>query len=248
MYIFFRFVWVYSPIFVTFVDDNITDALMGKWMRRRLNSKGYGVQSPNDFYFVQHVLREEAPYYAYSALEEVVQNYADRLPCYPVKVNRLLFRLANYVHPERIVEVGAGISLIAMAMACPTTRCVGVTSDPAYGDRLGQLLATYLCAEVKNGDEKVVFGDLLHEMGAIGLLHIAHTARYEEIMEAALPYMADRALVIIEGIDSCKEKQGWWERQCDKQEAGVCYDLGSVGLLFLDHARHKENYWIKLRK
>jgi hypothetical protein len=28
----------------------------------------------------------------------------------------------------------------------------------------------------------------------------------------------------------------------------ACYDLGSVGLLFLDHARHKENYWIKLKK
>ena len=24
MYIFFRFAWVYSPIFVTFVDDNTT--------------------------------------------------------------------------------------------------------------------------------------------------------------------------------------------------------------------------------
>lgn len=221
---------------------------MGKWMRRRLNSLGYGVQSPNDFYFVQHVLREEMPYYAYTALEEVAHSYGDRLPCYPGVVNRLLFRLANYVHPEHLVEVGAGASLMAMAMACPAARCVGITSDRACGDTLRQLLAIHPCAEVKSGDEMAVFCNLLNEMGTIGMLHIAHTTHYREIMDAALPHMADRALVVIEDIASSKEKQDWWKRQRESQERGTCYDLGNVGLLCLDHARHKENYWINLRR
>ena len=221
---------------------------MNRWMWRRLNSLGYGVQSPNDFYFVQHVLREEAPYYAYTALEELSQHHGNEVPCYPLAVNKLLFRLANYVHPSLIVEVGAGASLVAMAMACPTAQCVGITADHVRGGALQQLLATYPHVEVKNGDEKAAFGELLHAMGSIGILHIAHTVHYEEIMEAALPHMADRTLVIVEDIASSKEKQGWWEGLREKQETGTCYDLGSVGLLFLDHARHKENYWINLRR
>ena len=85
-------------------------------------------------------------------------------------------------------------------------------------------------------------------MGTIGMLHIAHTTHYREIMDAALPHMADRALVVIEDIASSKEKQDWWKRLRESQETGTCYDLGNVGLLCLDHARHKENYWINLRR
>lgn len=42
--------------------------MMNKWIRRRRNTLGYGVQSPSDFYFVQHVLREQSSYYAYEAI------------------------------------------------------------------------------------------------------------------------------------------------------------------------------------
>ena len=38
--------------------------MRNKWIRRKRNSLGFGVQSANDFYFVQHVLREQLPYYA----------------------------------------------------------------------------------------------------------------------------------------------------------------------------------------
>ena len=220
---------------------------MNKWMWRRLNSLGYGVQSPNDFYFVQHVLREQLPYYAYTALEEMVGQCHPGLPCYSMKLNRLLFRLTNYVHPEVIVEVGGGFSIMAMAMACPTARCVAITPNHMSGEALQQLAASYSHVEVKEGDEMEFFSQLLSETAHIGMLHVAHTSHYREVVEAISSHASRRTLVVIEGIKDSQEKHDWWHQLQESQLAGITYDLDTVGLLFLDHSRHKETYWINLR-
>ena len=216
-------------------------------MWRWLNSLGYGVQSPNDFYFVQHVLREQLPYYAYTTLEEMASQCLPCLPHYPMTLNRLLFRLANYVHPEVIVEVGAGSSVMAMAMACPTSRCVAITQDSMSGKALQQLAASYPHVEVKEGDEMGLFSQLLSETAHIGMLHVAHTAYYREVMEMILTHASKRMLVVIEGIKESQEKRDWWSQLQESRSVGITYDLGTVGLLFHDQSRHKETYWINLR-
>ena len=221
--------------------------MANKWIWRRLNTWGYGVQSPNDFYFVQHVLREELPYYAYPALEELSRSGGECLPCYSSSVNRLLFRLANYAHPATIVEVGAGASVAAMAMACPTAQCVAITADLAHSNALQQLLAKHSQALVKNDDEMGVFTQLLREQKQIDMLHIASTSHYREAVEAALPYVNNHTLIIISNIQESREKQAWWKELKESPLTGVSYDLGHMGLLFFDKARYKASYWITLK-
>ena len=248
MYIFFRFTCVYSLIFVTFADDNRTKTMTNKWIRRRLNAWGYGVQSPNDFYFVQHVLREKLPYYAYPILAELQQRFGNGLPHDSLAANRLLFRLANYVHPDSIIEVGAGTSIAAMAMACPTARCMAITADPAHCHALQQLLAKHPKATVENSDEMAVFRQFLSGNNAIGILHIAATAHYQEIVEEALSHVSDRTLIIISGLQDSPDKQAWWKELQESPRTGVSYDLGTMGILFFDKARYKATYWIKLKR
>ena len=69
-----------------------------------------------------------------------------------------------------------------------------------------------------------------------------------EVMDAALPNVTDRTLIIIEGIRDSKEKLVWWESLQKSPLTGISYDLGSIGLLFFDRARHKNTYWINLRR
>ena len=221
--------------------------MTNRWIWRRLNSWGYGVQSPNDFYFVQHVLREELPYYAYPALEELSPSGDESLPCHSSSAYRLLFRLANYAHPATIVEVGAGASIAAMAMACPTAQCVAITGGQAQGDALQQQFAKHPQIGVKNGDEMEIFRQLLREQKRIEMLHIASTDYYRETVEAALPYVNNRTLIIISGIQESREKQAWWEELKESPLTGVSYDLGNMGLLFFDKARYKVSYWITLK-
>lgn len=220
---------------------------MNKWLRRIRNSLGYGVQSPSDFYFVQHVLREQSPYYSYTDLEEMSKKYSSRLPSYPDETNKLLFRLANYIQPDTILEVGAGLSTFAMAKACPSARCIAITPSDACSEAMRPLLSEYPEVEVKNGDEMALFYDSVHQTGKIDILHIAHTEHYQEIVASALPYATDHALLIIEDIHANKEKHDWWEKLQENHPSGISYDLTHIGLLFFDRSRHKETYWINLK-
>lgn len=248
MYIFFRFAWVYSPIFITFVADRPTRRTMNKWIRRKRNSWGYGVQSPSDFYFVQHVLREQSPYYGYEVLEALTANYGNRLPSYPEITNRLLFRLADYAHAEQIIEVGAGLSTFAMAIGHPFANYTAITNDEACSSTMQSLLKAYPQVTLKNGDEMALFRQILNEQQAIGMLHVAHTERYREIVEATLPHVTNRTLIVIEDIRASKEKQTWWKSLQENPLMGITYDLGDIGLIFFNRSRSKETYWINLRK
>ena len=220
---------------------------MVEWIRRIRNSLGYGVQSPGDFYFVQHVLRERSPYYSYTNLEEMSRKHGTLLPSYPDATNKLLFRLANHVHPDTIIEVGAGLSTFAMARACPSARCIAMTSSDACSKAMRLLLPEHPQVEVKSGDEMAFFCDSVRKTGEIELLHIAHTEHYQEVVAAALPYATDRTLLVIEDIRAGKAKHDWWKKLRESHPWGISYDLGSIGLLFFDRSRHKETYWINLK-
>lgn len=221
---------------------------MNKMIWRRLNSAGYGVQSPNDFYFVQHVLRETGIYYAYATLSEMTKVDGISLSRYPEAIDRLLFRIANHVHPATIVELGAGASALAMAMACPTAQLVAITSNLEEGDSLQHLLASYPKAEVKKGEEMELFEQSLAQYGGTVMLHVAHTTHYREVVQRALACADDHMVIVVEGLDDSKEKLEWWHRLCEDVSTSICYDLGSLGVVFLDRSRHKKTYWINIRK
>lgn len=221
---------------------------MIEWIRRIRNSWGYEVQSPNDYNFVRHVLREETPYYAYESIHRMVrQQKEEGVPCLSESTCKLLFRLTNHVHPDVAVEVGAGLSVCAMAMAHPTGRCVAITaSDKCYEDLRGWS-SEIPQLEIRKGDELGVFAQLIHESGRIDLLHIAHTICYKEIVETALPYVTDKTLFVIENIRSDKQKHEWWNTLREGPDTGMSYDLGATGLLFFDRSRHKDTYWINIK-
>ena len=218
---------------------------MNKWIRRMCNSLGYGVQSPSDFYFVQNVLREEFPYYAYSAIHKLHTSPDARFPRYSEPIDRLLFRLANHIHPSLIVEVGAGSSIFAMSMACPSARCIAITQSETCKKSLHPLISNHPQVEIKTFDEMELF---CKNNDSIGLLHIAHTEQYKEVLEDALSHTTDNALIIIEDIRCDQAKQTWWKDLHENGQIGISYDLGNIGLLFLNQSRHKESYWVNLRR
>ena len=204
---------------------------MNKWIRRKRNTLGYGVQSPSDFYFVRHVLRGKSPYYAYAELHEAVKrsstkNAPDEELC------RLLFRLTDYVHPEVILQVGTAPELAAysMALARPTARHIAIDAG-------------------KKGDDEVrTFAQTIQETAQIELLHVARTPYYKDIVTLALPHVCNKTLFIIEGIRESKEKRMWWKGLQQSPLTGVSYDLGTMGLLFFDKTRYKDAYWVAMRK
>jgi hypothetical protein len=72
------------------------------WIKRISHCRGFGIQNPDDYFFVRYVVNEKWPYHAYEQLPP--DN--DRLT---VKLGRFYLRLANYLQPAYIADlVGMG--------------------------------------------------------------------------------------------------------------------------------------------
>ena len=69
---------------------------MFDWFSKLLRlprSRGFGVQSPTDYHFLRHVIRQKMAYYAYTDLEKNTLLLSKR----EKEILRYYFRLANYI-------------------------------------------------------------------------------------------------------------------------------------------------------
>lgn len=65
------------------------------WLSRIGHCRGFGIQSPGDYWFVCNVINEHGPYYQYDTLGKGDDWLTQ-------KVGRLLFRIANWRQPSVI--------------------------------------------------------------------------------------------------------------------------------------------------
>ncbi|MBO4906199.1 MAG: hypothetical protein J5486_04060 [Bacteroidaceae bacterium] len=105
------------------------------WLHRIRHRKGYGVHSPFAFQFITGVVYEQTPFYAYSKLSLLHPWWVRMLGLYPMQCHRLLFRLANYAHPDAICIVAeTHCERQYIAAAVPTAESVDpkeiITSQP----------------------------------------------------------------------------------------------------------------------
>lgn len=249
MYIFFSIGRVYSAIFVTFAGKKL-DWEMNRWIRRKRNSHGFGVQSPNDFYFVRHVLREKSPYYSYAKIHNLTESLSAGNPRWRETLCQLLFRLANYVHPEVVLEVGTGWgdTACSMALACVSCRCIMIEDSDRPRMEITPFLAELPQIETIRGELPAIFEKTVQETGKIEFLHVSQTPFYKEVVAFALSHVCNHSLFVIQGINDDPEKHAWWKSLQENPLTGVSYDLGSIGLLLFDTTRYKTAYWIDLKK
>ena len=82
----------------TFASDMNKLTRLFVWLSRFKYRLGFGIQSPNDYYFVRNVVLEKWPYYKYQELDKTVDDWLAR------KLGHLYFRLANWRQPNIIVD------------------------------------------------------------------------------------------------------------------------------------------------
>ena len=81
--------------------NDITNQLKAAsvWLRRIGHCRGFGIQSPSDYWLVRYVINEHWPYYQYEALGQD-DDWLTR------KQGRLCFRIANWRQPA-VIESSA---------------------------------------------------------------------------------------------------------------------------------------------
>lgn len=103
------------------------------WLRRFRKRRGYGVHSPFAFNFITDVVYERWPYYAYRQLDLLHPQWVCRLRLRPVKLSRLLFRIANYAHPRRACILGGTpIAKASLQAAVPSAQWTDSLSSPSF--------------------------------------------------------------------------------------------------------------------
>lgn len=213
------------------------------WCRRFRHRCGYGVHSPSDFFLITFVIYEQAPYYAFASLHHL-RRVVSHLPHYREKVDRFLFRLANYLQPNCVVEVGtgSGLSTRYIAEACPKSPVFTFSNE--RNEAVERIFSTrsnitYL---QENPMEKMAHVLSVTDL-SLDLIHVADIPEYKEVVNEILPFVGERTCLVIANPYGNEEKKRWWKEELlSEQVVRVTFDLYDIGLVFFDQKRAKENH------
>lgn len=193
------------------------------WCRRFRHRCGYGVHSPSDFYLITSVIYEDLPYYAYDELK--MKPFGKSQPHYRRKVNKLLFRLVNYLRPQTLMVIGTG-------------------NGASYEYMCAARKTQYSCA-LQGVDLAQTLKELegsLSMMNRWDMLHIAHTPYYKEVFEKVLPFINEGTCLIIGEPYASKDKETWWKQLLENEKVVLTFDLFDIGLVFFDKKRCKQHH------
>ena len=84
------------------------------WLSRIGHCRGFGIQSPTDYWLVRYVINEHWPYYQYDKLG-LTDDWLAR------KVGRLCFRLANWRQPSKAISADYRDYITAGCKQCRLT-------------------------------------------------------------------------------------------------------------------------------
>lgn len=209
------------------------------WCRRFRYRKGYGVHSPADFYFITSVIYERAAYHAYASLHER-RTLATHLPHYREKTDRLLFRIANYIQPRNILEIGTGSGIETIYLA--EGKHVPLHSiDETVNEDRKRIFKPYPNIKFLSGDITEVLTRTLQSHQQFDFIHIGHTTRYKECFEQILPHTTAKTCMIIGTPYANSEKSSWWKQVINDPRTGVTFDLYDIGIVFFNRKRVKEH-------
>ena len=211
------------------------------WCRRFRHRKGYGVHSPSDFYLITFVIYEHSTYNAYSPLHKLRKGLKKDKCCYREKTDKLLLRLANYLQPKSMLEIGTGSGIDTCYLASGKEAPLLTLADTEIETDVSPAFSSFPLITQRKGD----ITDLLKQQTSRGelptLIHLAHTQRYEECFEIILPYVRTDTCVIIGNPHANKNKQQWWNELIKDPRTGVTFDLYDIGIVFFDKKRTKEH-------
>lgn len=212
----------------------------GDWINRKRHNRGFGIQSPSAFFFITQILREKLPYYAYEKLDSIAEN------CQELSVRRCrtLFRIANDLAPTNATIIASATAACAISSANRNTSKQFITEQAEIPHEAAKHLAECHCSHI-SGNTLTLFKESLKAHKSLGLLYIGKCHNQQELLHTALQCANKESIIIVEGINQSKQHRQWWEQIISNPKTIVTYDMHSMGILFFDHDKQKQNYTLK---
>lgn len=239
---------------------------------------GHGVHSPFAYRFIREVLRDKTTYPEYGLVEKIrkdllrnkttfrkkdlgtgagmsgktVMGTMVRRSSVSRKFGRLLFRIARFCKPERILELGsaAGISTAYLALGNPEAEIISLEGDPVLcRTARNTLQRTGLKnVQVVEGAFKETLPELLTDNRKFDLLFIDGDHRGEALMSYCrqlIPSVAGGGCIILDDIHWSEDMVAGWNKVRTFSGVTLSLDLLQMGILFLDPKLTREQMTIR---
>lgn len=182
--------------------------------------KGYGVQSPFAYNFICEIVNNHEMYYAFEKLKEERKNISTEKLRNTEKIDKLFFRLANFVQPRNAIIpiVGTDMMKYYIQNGCRSTK-----------------IYTY-----RNNED---LGNILNTLENIGLIYISTDIDSSAIIKKVLPTLPQSSIIIIEGIHHNHTVSEQWKQLKKNIENALTFDLYEIGLI-LPHKDFPSQHYI----
>jgi len=240
--------------------------------------KGYGIHSPFVFHLVTEVLGSNPPHV--TELEKIEQlrqqlagdnrsvelhdlgaghwNHHPRIKdlikrsvSSPRKL-RALFKIAHYVRPEKVIELGTslGLSALTFAKACPSARIITVEGSLSLAreaeDNFRKLEVTSI--DLRIGAFEDWLPEITSQITSPFLTFIDGNHRYQATVNyfnAFATWIDTRSCIIIDDIHWSAEMEKAWHEICLHPKSTFCLDFFDFGIIFYRMNSAKSHYYLR---
>jgi hypothetical protein len=221
------------------IKANLHAASPARFFRRR----GFGIQSPSDYYFVKFVLGERLKYYAFKELKRIDKDKKQKNESMSSRShNEKLFRIANWKKPEYIISFGTAPPVAA---ACYLKSPRKETKVVCVAEYIDDKDINTLNSHDINFVEAIKAKELISNINTDNIiLHIASAkdlkATYYELCR---PVIGNASIMIID-----KHDDEMYIADCNdiinSQDARISFDSKRCTIIFFDKKRIKQSYSI----
>lgn len=227
------------------------------WSRHH-RSGGFGIHSPFAFHFVQRVLGERLPYYAYADIAKwrtMAKDSAGRRWRKPrvisLKNAKMLFRIANFFNPEHLLVVGANYGVSAASVKVVSSQSVIHLYSPKFegsiiqqklllpfGERLRHFVDLSTCFQL-------YFSALAPDEHPFVLINeISDEMEYNALKSAILPLIRQHAVVVMRNLTSNPLLAQLWQELKDHAEYGQTYTNEKIGIIIANPKLQLEHFFL----
>ena len=207
---------------------------------RLRHRRGFGVQSPWAYEFVRDVLEEKSLYYAYDDMSVVISSLKLKVKPSIRRRYEMLFRISNKMKPSYILQAGFSEALGICYMSLPSHRTPCVAVNTSFSD-VSKGLFKHFKIESFEGNVVEICKQTIEQRGKIGILSFPLKNEYKALYEYAISNVDSNSLFILDDISS-NEGRVLWNEVLDDSRTTVTFELDTVGLVFFDKRRSKQNF------
>ena len=240
--------------------------------KRLLRRKGYGIHSPFVYSIATKVIAERCPFYCFGEIERLRNEFLADLSLAPhaatsrrkrsntiarivanegirPRKGELLFRLANYLKPATVLQVGStvGFSTLYLSSYRPDVKCISIEKHAEYAE-----ISRRVYAGARNpiehhvGEYEQLLPEVLDRTRQVDFVFF-NTWREKNnhwLFNACLPYKGNQSVFVFEGISRNREMRDFWKYICSHPDVTTTLDLFTMGIVFFDPNLFKRSYSI----